>query len=577
MNALVEGPKTKISQEVHATKYRMEGESFKEAQNRFASTLADDEEHFRKLRDILLEQRFMGGGRTQLAIGSPTATTAFNCFVSSPIEDNFDSIMDIAKEAGKTMRKGGGIGYDFSRLRPKGSLIVSLGSQASGPICFMRIYDSLCKTVSSAGHRRGAQMGVLRVDHPDIEEFIHAKQNSTELTAFNISIGVTDEFMECVRDKKMFDLTFEGKVYKQVFAPALWEMVMRSTWDWAEPGILFIDRINQMNNLWYCETIEATNPCGEQPLPSNGACLLGSYNLVKYVDFDDEGTRSFNFAQLMQDIPIVTRAMDNIHDNTVFPLPAQAAESVAKRRMGLGVTGLANALEALGFAYGSPKFLEVAEDIFKVIRDETYRASVGLAKEKGAFPLFDAEKYLQGEFIKTLPETVKAGIKKYGIRNSHLLSFAPTGTISLTADNVSGGIEPVFSYGYDRTIQTEDGPIIEEVLDYAYRTWGVKGKKANDCTADEHLSVLALSSKYVDSAVSKTINCSPDMPWEDFKSIYIKAWEQGCKGCTTFNSGGKRYGILNDKAIEDLEEQIEQEPTVEACFINWETGQKECS
>jgi len=577
MNALVEGPKTKISQEVHATKYRMEGESFKEAQNRFASTLADDEEHFRKLRDILLEQRFMGGGRTQLAIGSPTATTAFNCFVSSPIEDNFDSIMDIAKEAGKTMRKGGGIGYDFSRLRPKGSLIVSLGSQASGPISFMRIYDSLCKTVSSAGHRRGAQMGVLRVDHPDIEEFIHAKQNSTELTAFNISIGVTDEFMECVRDKKMFDLTFEGKVYKQVFAPALWEMVMRSTWDWAEPGILFIDRINQMNNLWYCETIEATNPCGEQPLPSNGACLLGSYNLVKYVDFDDEGTRSFNFAQLMQDIPIVTRAMDNIHDNTVFPLPAQADESVAKRRMGLGVTGLANALEALGFAYGSPKFLEVAEDIFKVIRDETYRASVGLAKEKGAFPLFDAEKYLQGEFIKTLPETVKAGIKKYGIRNSHLLSFAPTGTISLTADNVSGGIEPVFSYGYDRTIQTEDGPIIEEVLDYAYRTWGVKGKKANDCTADEHLSVLALSSKYVDSAVSKTINCSPDMPWEDFKSIYIKAWEQGCKGCTTFNSGGKRYGILNDKAIEDLEEQIEQEPTVEACFINWETGQKECS
>jgi len=485
--------------------------------------------------------------------------------------------MDIAKEAGKTMRKGGGIGYDFSRLRPKGSLIVSLGSQASGPISFMRIYDSLCKTVSSAGHRRGAQMGVLRVDHPDIEEFIHAKQNSTELTAFNISIGVTDEFMECVRDKKMFDLTFEGKVYKQVFAPALWEMVMRSTWDWAEPGILFIDRINQMNNLWYCETIEATNPCGEQPLPSNGACLLGSYNLVKYVDFDDEGTRSFNFAQLMQDIPIVTRAMDNIHDNTVFPLPAQADESVAKRRMGLGVTGLANALEALGFAYGSPKFLEVAEDIFKVIRDETYRASVGLAKEKGAFPLFDAEKYLQGEFIKTLPETVKAGIKKYGIRNSHLLSFAPTGTISLTADNVSGGIEPVFSYGYDRTIQTEDGPIIEEVLDYAYRTWGVKGKKANDCTADEHLSVLALSSKYVDSAVSKTINCSPDMPWEDFKSIYIKAWEQGCKGCTTFNSGGKRYGILNDKAIEDLEEQIEQEPTVEACFINWETGQKECS
>ena len=573
------GPQTRLSQEVHATKYRMQGESFKEAQNRFASTLADSEEHFYKLRDILLEQRFMGGGRTQLAIGSPTATTAFNCFVSSPIEDDFNSIMDGAKEAGKTMRKGGGIGYDFSRLRPKGSLIVSLGSQASGPISFMRIFDSLCKTVSSAGHRRGAQMGVLRVDHPDIEEFIHAKQNSTELTAFNISLGITDEFMRCVIDKKMFDLVFEGRVYKQIFAPALWEMIMRSTWDWAEPGVLFIDRINEMNNLYYCETIEATNPCGEQPLPPNGACLLGSYNLVKYIDFDDEGTRSFNFAQLMQDIPVVTRAMDNIHDNTVFPLAKQEEESADKRRMGLGVTGLANAIEALGFSYGSPKFLEVAEDIFKVIRDETYRTSVALAKEKGAFPALDIDKYLKGNFIKTLPKTVRAGIRKYGIRNSHLLSFAPTGTISLTADNVSGGVEPVFSYGYDRTIQTESGPIVEEVMDYAYRTWGVRGKKANDCTADEHLAVLALSSQYVDSAVSKTINCSPEMPWEDFKSIYVKAWEQGCKGCTTFNSGGKRFGILNDKPEEELkaEDKAAPEEAAQACYIDFETGQKECS
>ena len=571
---MTDGPQTRLSQEVHATKYRMEGESFKEAQNRFAATLTDTPEQFYEMREILLEQRFMGGGRTQLAIGSPTATTAFNCFVSSPIEDDFNSIMDGAKEAGKTMRKGGGIGYDFSRLRPKGALIVSLGSQASGPISFMRIFDSLCKTVSSAGHRRGAQMGVLRCDHPDIEEFIHAKQNESELTAFNISIGVTDAFMVAVRDKTMFDLTFEGRVHKQVFAPALWEMIMRGTWDWAEPGILFIDRINEMNNLHYCETIEATNPCGEQPLPANGACLLGSYNLTKYVDFDDEGTRSFNFAQLMQDIPIVTRAMDNIHDNTVFPLEKQRLESVQKRRMGLGVTGLANAIEALGFPYGSPKFLEVAEDIFKVIRDETYRASVALAKEKGAFPAFDADEYLKGKFIKTLPKTVRAGIRKHGIRNSHLLSFAPTGTISLTADNVSGGVEPVFSYGYDRTIQTENGPIVEEVMDYAYRTWGVRGKKANDCTAEEHLNVLALAQKYVDSAVSKTINCSPSMPWEEFTGIYMKAWELGCKGCTTFNSGGKRYGILNDKPEEELKVD---EAVAEACYIDFNTGQKECS
>jgi ribonucleoside-diphosphate reductase alpha chain len=567
-------PKTRLSQEIHAMKYRSEGESFKEAQNRFASTLADNEEHFYELREILMDQRFMGGGRTQLAIGSPKQTTAFNCFVSTTIQDSFDSIMDIAKEAGQTMRKGGGIGYDFSTIRPKGSLIASLGSYSSGPISFMKIYDSLCKTVSSAGHRRGAQMGVLRVDHPDIEEFIHAKQNSTDLTAFNISIGVTDEFMKAVQKEQMFDLTFEGRVHKTIHAPTLWEMIMRSTWDWAEPGILFIDRINKANNLWYCETIAATNPCGEQPLPPNGACLLGSFNLAKYVCFDDEGTRSFNFPQLMQDIPVVVRAMDNIHDNTVFPLESQAKESRDKRRMGLGVTGLANAIEALGFSYGSERFLGTARDIFKILRNEVYRTSVALAKEKGAFPALDIDKYLQGEFIKTLPKSVKDGIKEYGIRNSHLLSFAPTGTISLTADNVSGGIEPVFSHGYDRTIQTEDGPIIEEVKDYAWREWGVKGKTANECTADEHLDVLALATKFVDSAVSKTINVSPQMPWEEFKEIYTKAWKAGCKGCTTFNSGGKRYGVLNERNEEPQEEDTDE---AQACYIDFETGQKECS
>ena len=261
--------------------------------------------------------------------------------------------------------------------------------------------------------------------------------------------------------------------------------------------------------------------------------------------------------------------MDNIHDETIFPLPEQAAESQAKRRMGLGVTGLANAIEALGFSYGSPKFLEVAEDIFRTIRDETYRASVALAKEKGAFPMYTDE-YLDAEFIKTLPDTVRAGIKKYGIRNSHLLSMAPTGTISLTADNVSGGIEPAFSMGYERTIQTEDGPIIEKVEDYAYREWGVTGKTADECTADEHLAVLALATKYVDSAVSKTVNVSPDMPWTEFKSIYMKAWEMGCKGITTFNSGGKRFGILNATP-----KKKDDEP--KACFVDPTTGQKECS
>jgi ribonucleoside-diphosphate reductase alpha chain len=271
----------------------------------------------------------------------------------------------------------------------------------------------------------------------------------------------------------------------------------------------------------------------------------------------------------MLDIPVVVRAMDNIHDNTVFPLAEQAAESVAKRRMGLGVTGLANAIEALGFPYGSEKFMETAEDIFRVLRNETYRTSVALAKEKGAFPAYD-NRYLAAEFIQTLPQSIQKGIAEHGIRNSHLLSFAPTGTISITADNVSGGIEPVFSHQYDRLINTTDGQITETIKDYAFRVWGVKGRTATECTADDHLRVLALATRYVDSAVSKTINVSPNMPWEEFKAIYVNAWKAGCKGCTTFNSGGKRMGVM-------VEKKTEKEDAPKACFIDSKTGQKECS
>ena len=560
------GPTLRISQEKHAEKYRLEGESFYEAQTRFANALKDSPEHFMALRNILLPQRFMGGGRTQAAIGAPRTLTAFNCFVSSTVDDSMESIMQTATEAAQTMRLGGGIGYDFSNLRPKGDNIVSLGSRSSGPISFMQIYDAICKTIASAGHRRGAQMGVLRVDHPDIEEFVRAKQNSDKLTAFNISIGITDEFMEAVSANATFNLVFEGRIYKTVNAKNLWEEIMRSTWEWAEPGVLFIDRINEMNNLWYCEEIAATNPCGEQPLPPNGACLLGSYNLVKYVIPKGKGY-TFDFEQFKADIPVVTRAMDNIHDNTTFPLPAQAVESADKRRMGLGLTGVANAGEICGHEYGSKGFLRWLKQVLTVFRDETYNASVDLAIEKGAFPLFDADKYLEGGFIKTLPEELRERIRKNGIRNSHLLSIAPTGTISLTADNVSSGIEPVFSYEYDRTIQTFDGPIVETVSDYAYRVYGVKGKSAMMCDEMEHLNVLALSSEYVDSAVSKTINVNPDLPWDDFKGIYMKAWEMGCRGVTTFNPSGKRFGILVEKAVAD-------EPA--ACYIDPETGIKSC-
>lgn len=545
-------------------KYTGEGESFEEGQARFAHTLADSSEHFRELYNILLDMRFLGGGRTQAAIGSPRRVTAFNCFVSGTIEDSMDSIMEKAAESAQTMRLGGGIGYDFSTLRPRGDNIVSLDSRSSGPISFMQIYDAICHTISSAGHRRGAQMGVLRVDHPDIEEFIRAKQNEDNLRAFNISVGVTDKFMEAVEADEDFDLVFDGRVYKTIRAKALYEEIMRSTWDWAEPGILYIDRINEMNNLWYCEDIRATNPCGEQPLPPYGACLLGSWNLVKYVKED----KTFDWDQLKQDIPIVVRAMDNIHDNTTFPLEEQAKESREKRRMGLGYTGLANAGEIMGMPYASPDFLAFTEKVGEFLRDEIYSASVDLAKEKGAFPLFDAEQYLQGKFIRTLPRGLRQRIRKYGIRNSHLISIAPTGTISLSADNISSGIEPVFSHFYDRTIQTFDGPINERVEDYAYRVHRVKGKTSSECTAQEHLSVLTTAQKYVDSACSKTINIDPNTNWEDFKAIYMTAWKEGAKGCTTFNPNGKRFGILNE---------VKEEEGAKACYIDPNTGQKECS
>lgn len=302
------------------------------------------------------------------------------------IPDSMEGIMLAAQEAAKTMQLGGGIGYDFSTLRPRGALIKGLESRSSGPMSFMGIFDAVCKTISSAGHRRGAQMGVMRVDHPDIAEFIRVKNNSDTLTQFNLSVGVTDKFMEAVKEGSTFDLVFDGRVYDTIDARALWDDILRSTWDWAEPGILFIDRINTKNNLWYCEEIAATNPCGEQPLPPNGACLLGSFNLVKYVETCVQGSRSFNYEKLKHDIPAVVRAMDNVVDRAIYPLPAQESEAKSKRRMGLGVTGVANAIEALGHEYGSERFLDILEGIMTVIRDTCYRSSVSLAIEKGPFP-----------------------------------------------------------------------------------------------------------------------------------------------------------------------------------------------
>lgn len=580
------GPQTRVGDYFHSMKYRAEGEDFREANNRVASALKDSDDHFHAFRKITGEMRFMPAGRVQSAMGSARATTPYNCYVSGTIEDSFvhgeGNIMQRAMEAAATMRMGGGIGYDFSTLRPRGDTIRKLQSHSSGPVSFMGIFNEICKCVASSGHRRGAQMGVMRVDHPDIEEFINAKHNVTELTGFNLSIAVTDEFMEAVVAGADFDLRWGGQTYKTVDAAALWESIMRSTWDWAEPGVLFIDRMNGMNNLWYCETIAATNPCGEQPLPPFGACLLGSFNVAKYVKTKTARTLSqaaweLDMDQLRADIPHVVRAMDNVVDRARYPLPQQRAEAHGKRRMGLGVTGMANALEALGFPYGSPGYLEQQDRILMTIAVECYRASAMLAAEKGAFPMYDADKFLQGRFICQLGEVapdVVDLIRKHGIRNSHLASIAPTGTISLCADNCSSGIEPVFDYLQERPVNTPSGVEIVEVADYGVATFGVRGRRAHEVTAREHILVLAGAQKWVDSSVSKTTNMDGTMPWEDFKDLYMTAWKSGCKGCTTFNKDGKRMALLTGKATNGpVPDEADEGMT---CEVDPVTGLKEC-
>ena len=584
------GPQLAFSDDLHARKYRGEGESFREGVNRVASALQDNDDHYHHLRDIFLHQRFLPAGRVQSAVGSTRQVTPYNCYVSGTIEDSLvegnGSIMQRLHEAAATMRMGGGIGYDFSELRPHGDAIKTQHTQASGPVSFMPPFDAVCKTIASSGHRRGAQMAVLRIDHPDIEKFIHAKQNTDSLTAFNISIAVTDEFMQAVVDGTSFALRYGGTVYREVDARTLWEMIMRSTWDWAEPGVLFIDQINRMNNLWYCEVIAATNPCGEQPLPPYGACLLGSSNLVKYLK--QEGKRYiFDWDQFGADIPHIVRAMDNVVDLANYPLYEQKKEAKSKRRMGLGITGLANCVEALGFEYGSPGFVKYQADIQKRLLHGCYRASIELAKEKGAFSMFDKQQYLSGQFIKTLPEDIRDEIAEHGIRNSHLTSIAPTGTISMTADNVSSGIEPVFAYSFERTIQEFEGARVERIEDYGVRVLGVKGKRSRDVTVQEHLSVLSTAFQYVDSSVSKTCNVPGDTSWDDFKNIYIQAWKEGCKGCTTFRMDGRREGIL---AIKDEDSQVSDSDVLAkatnggsvvalpgaACYTDPMTGRKEC-
>ncbi len=612
------GPSHPVSIDQHIQKYRIgPDEQFQDMCFRIAHALADNDGHQRDIYLTLLHQNFMPAGRVQRAVGAPMRICAHNCFVSGTIKDDSEDILEKVKEAFLTMRMGGGIGYDFSTLRWRGAFIKSLRSTASGAVSFMQIYDAACKTVRSAGGRRGAQMGVLRIDHPDIEEFIDAKTAAlaediqkaqfllsqtkfddeekaiildivekvsiqNRLSAFNVSVAVTDKFMEAVENDSTFDLVFDGEVVRTVEALPLWEKLMRATWDWAEPGVLFIDRINEMNNLYYCETIAATNPCGEQPLPPYGACLLGSWAVPKYVR--KWGDRFyFDYEAFRADIPGVVRMMDNVIDSALYPLPQQELEAKNKRRMGLGVTGMANAIEAMGAAYGSDDYLKHQEQILRMLANEAYRASALLAKEKGPFPLWDADKFLAGKFVNSgiLDDDVLDLIRTYGLRNAHLLSIAPTGTISLTADNMSSGIEPVFAYKNGREIINEDGVTKSyvEIDDYGVREFGVRGKRADELSVTEHVRVYTHAQRFVDSSISKTCNVGGDVTFPEFKDIYVQAWKLGAKGCTTFRINGKRFGIMKslDEVVPEFEIAGELEaPEGAACVFDPATGTRSC-
>jgi ribonucleoside-diphosphate reductase alpha chain len=461
------------------------------------------------------------------------------------------------------MQQGGGIGYDFSTIRPKGAGVKGVAADASGPLSFMDVWDSMCRTIMSAGSRRGAMMATMRCDHPDIEDFITAKSDAARLRMFNVSVLITDPFMEAVKADGPWDLVFEGQVYRTVQARALWDGIMKATYDYAEPGVIFIDRINAANNLNYCETIAATNPCGEQPLPPYGACLLGSINLARLVSHPFEKAAVLDEALLADLVGTSVRMMDNVVDASKFPLEAQAREAAAKRRIGLGVTGLADALLMLGLRYGSDAAARQTERWLHAIARAAYLSSVQLAKEKGAFPLFDAEGYLASGAMQQMDDDVRAAISQNGIRNALLTSIAPTGTISLYAGNVSSGIEPVFAYAYKRKVLQKDGSRSEEeVVDYAVQMWRDKFGDvplpnhfvdAQTLAPLDHVKMQAAAQKWVDSSISKTINCPEDISFDAFKDVYMAAWDQGCKGCTTYRPNDVTGSVLSVSANSESE------------------------
>ena len=555
-----------ISQQIWDMKYRLKDQNgtfleqtVQDTWHRIAKALSEVETEPKKWETIfynaLTDFKFLPAGRITAGSGTKRNVTLFNCFVMGVIPDSMSGIFDMLKEAALTMQQGGGIGYDFSTIRPKGSFVKGIAADASGPVSFMDVWDSMCRTIMSAGSRRGAMMATMRCDHPDIEEFIAAKSDSQKLRMFNLSVLVTDAFMDAVKKGEDWKLIYNNKVYSVIKAADLWDQIMRATYNFAEPGVIFIDRINATNNLSYCETITATNPCGEQPLPPYGACLLGSINLAKLVEQPFDKNAYLDVSQLEDLVSTAVRMMDNVIEVSQFPLEAQKLEAKNKRRIGLGVTGLADALLMVGLRYGSDEAVKKTEKWMKTIALSAYKASINLAEEKGAFPLFDPEKFIVSGKMIQMDEDVKQAAHKFGIRNALLTSIAPTGTISLYAGNVSSGIEPVFAYSYKRKVLQNDGSHVEEeVVDYAVQLWRDKFGNAplpdffvsaQNLTPADHVKMQAAAQKWVDSSISKTINCPEDISFDDFKEVYIQAYDTGCKGCTTYRPNEVTGSVLS--------------------------------
>lgn len=521
---------------LHGQKYRDPGQSYPDFCAALARSTASGPKMEQMLYVAYLHRRIVPAGRIQAAMGSARQSSPFNCAVSGTIHDSMEGIMDIAKEAALTLRLGCGIGYDFSTIRPKGYSITTLKSQASGPVSFMGIFAAMCKTVHMS-HRRGAQMAMLNVHHPDIMEFITAKNADTSLSTFNISVAVTHEFMKAVENDEEYCLRFpvdHGPVVSTIHARAIWGLIMANAWEHNEPGVIFIDEMNDDNNLHYCEDIRATNPCGEQPLPPYGMCLLGSLNLPQYLVKSATGELFIDIHTLRSDIHLAVEAFDNVVERGMYPSEKYEEDMKAKRRMGLNYLGLTTALQCLGHDYGSPGYLKEMDKLAHFLMCEAYSASARLAEIRGPFKLFN-HRYLDSRFIKNkLPESLQQRIDLGGIRNSHLISWAPNGTISLTSGNVSSGVEPVFFPVQSRRIILDERTVQVELKDWGYKATGIKPKSLNDCTVKEHIDVSQVAQMYCDSAVSKTINIPANATFQEFSDTFMQAYKAGLKGVTVY-------------------------------------------